>query len=416
MLLQITPSRIASFVSTSVRAQMAFALAFFAAAAGVLMAPTAGAQEIRPIVFPVEGENYYSDTYGACRSGCARRHLGVDIIGEKMLPMLAARDGVVTWLRHDDAKGNILTITDDDGWQYHYIHINNDTPGTDDGANAYDQAFGPGIEQGVRVTAGQVVAYLGDSGNAEATVPHLHFEIEKPDGSNINPTPSVAAAEVNGYVAAPSVPAEKLGPYESLGALAGSLAEDLYGRPLTASEQAEIATVLVEHDLGAALAEVFEDPEVDLGVEGVARLYEAYFLRNPDEVGFEFWLESWRGGVGLWDMSDAFADSEEFVQTYGALTDAEFVALVYQNVMERQPDQEGLDFWIAEIEGPLTRGDMMAYFADSTEYRNKTATATELMAMSWLFEQRIPTDEELESWAGEREAMTTAQAIQARFG
>ena len=51
MLLQITPSRIASFVSTSVRAQMAFALAFFAAAAGVLMAPTAGAQEIRPIVF-----------------------------------------------------------------------------------------------------------------------------------------------------------------------------------------------------------------------------------------------------------------------------------------------------------------------------------------------------------------------------
>lgn len=416
MLLQITPSRIASFVSTSVRAQMAFALAFFAAAAGVLMAPTAGAQEIRPIVFPVEGENYYSDTYGACRSGCARRHLGVDIIGEKMLPMLAARDGVVTWLRHDDAKGNILTITDDDGWQYHYIHINNDTPGTDDGANAYDQAFGPGIAEGVRVTAGQVVAYLGDSGNAEATVPHLHFEIEKPDGSNINPTPSVAAAEVNGYVAAPSVPAEKLGPYESLGALAGSLADDLYGRPLTASEQAEIATALVEHDLGAALAEVFEDPEVDLGVEGVARLYEAYFLRNPDEVGFQFWLESWRDGVGLWDMSDAFADSEEFVQTYGALTDAEFVSLVYENVMERQPDQEGLDFWIAEIEGPLTRGDMMAYFADSTEYRNKTATATELMAMSWLFEQRIPTDDELASWAGERKAMTTAEAIQARFG
>ncbi len=416
MFLPHTLNRIVSFVSTSLRTQMTFAVALLAAAAGVLIAPTAGAEEIRPIVFPVEGENHYSDTYGACRSGCARRHLGVDIIGEKMLPMLAARDGVVTWLRHDDAKGNILTITDDDGWQYHYIHINNDTPGTDDGANAYDQAFGPGIEQGVRVTAGQVVAYLGDSGNAEATVPHLHFEIEKPDGSNINPTPSVAAAEVNGYVAAPSVPAEKLGPYESLGALAGSLSEELYGRPLTASEQAEIATMLVEHDLGVALAEVFDDPEIDLGVEGVARLYEAYFLRNPDEVGFEFWLESWREGVGLWDMSDAFADSEEFVQTYGALTDAEFVALVYENVMQRQPDQEGLDFWIAEIEGPLTRGDMMAYFADSTEYRNKTATATELMAMSWLFEQRIPTDAELESWATDRRNRTTAEAIQARFG
>ncbi|MEZ5341180.1 MAG: M23 family metallopeptidase [Acidimicrobiales bacterium] len=59
------------------------------------------------------------------------------------------------------------------------------------------------MAKGATVKAGQVVAYLGDSGNAESTGAHLHFEITRPDGTNINPTPSVDAALdrlVNGVV------------------------------------------------------------------------------------------------------------------------------------------------------------------------------------------------------------------------
>lgn len=402
-------------VLADLRLQMLLAAALMSASVGVLFVPRASAEEIRPIVFPVDGENFYTDTYGACRSGCARRHLGVDLIGEKMLPLLAARDGVVSWLRHDDAKGNILTITDDEGWKYHYIHINNDTPGTDDGANRYEEAFAPGIEQGVRVTAGQVVAYLGDSGNAESTPPHLHFEIERPDGANINPTPSVAAAEENGFVAAPTVPAEKLGPYDDLATLVAAVGDELYGRSLSPTEQADLANRLIQTDLGTVLADVLADDEVDLGVQGVARLYQAYFLRSPDADGFAYWLDSRRSGVTLWDMSDQFEASEEFELRYGSLSDADFVDLVYRNVMEREPDQIGRDYWVERIQTELTRGDMMTYFSDSPEYRNRTRMLTEEVALSWLVDGAIPSEADVDAWSVARSGRSLAEAITERF-
>ncbi len=388
---------------TSFRSQVTAGVALMLAAVGVLFAPTAGAQEIRPIVFPVDGENFYTDTYGACRSGCTRRHLGVDLIGEKMVPLLAARDGEVTWLRHDSVKGNILTITDDDGWKYHYIHINNDTPGTDDGANNYDEAFAPGIERGVRVTAGQVVAYLGDSGNAEATPPHLHFEIERPDGSNINPTPSVAAAEANGFVSVPAVPSDRLGPFDSFEDLAAEVGTDLFGRSLSPTEKAALANRLLNEPIGDVIADHVDDPTIDFEVRGVARLYEAYFLRTPDAGGFEFWLDSRRGGWTLWEMSDFFAESDEFVDTYGDLDDAAFVELVYQNVMERTPDGEGRDYWIGRLGSDLSRGDLMTFFSDSAEYRGRTEAQTELIAVTWLVNDRIPSEGEIDAWRTSRD-------------
>lgn len=134
------------------------------------------------ITFPVEGEHFYIDSFGACRDGCARAHQGIDIMADKMQRIVAAASGEVTALDHEP-DGNYVFITGDDGWQYWYIHVNNDTPGTDDGANDYDQAFAPGIEEGARVERGQHIAYVGDSGNAEYTAPHLHFEMHYPDGT-----------------------------------------------------------------------------------------------------------------------------------------------------------------------------------------------------------------------------------------
>ena len=157
---------------------------------------------VRPITFPASGTVSYVDSFGAPRSG-GRTHEGQDLMGAKGTPLVAAVSGVVTRVRHDNTglSGNSLTIRGDDGWSYVYIHLNNDSPGTDDGANAYGQAFGLGIAPNVRVTAGQHVAYLGDSGNAEDAGAHLHFEIRRPDGAAVNPYPSLRAA-----VAAPNVP------------------------------------------------------------------------------------------------------------------------------------------------------------------------------------------------------------------
>ena len=162
------------------------ALTISASATGLLASPAAAATPV--LTFPVEGTVSFIDSFGAPRSG-GRTHAGSDLMAPKMRKLYAADAGVVTYLKHDTTgiSGNMLIITADDGWKYTYIHLNNDRPGTDDGANLYGQAFAPDIKKGVRVKAGQHVGYVGDSGNAENTGSHLHFEMHDPNGKLVNP-------------------------------------------------------------------------------------------------------------------------------------------------------------------------------------------------------------------------------------
>lgn len=165
---------------------------------------------VRPIVFPVAGPVTYYDDWGACRGGplCPRRHIGNDLIGQRLQPLLAARDGLVTHLvLNNPTAGWGLVITDADGWDYRYYHVNDDTPGTDDHANPVQWRLAPGIKEGSHVKAGQLVAYLGDSGNAEMSVPHVHFEIHLPDGSPIDPYRSLRFSEYMARCSAQSAPA-----------------------------------------------------------------------------------------------------------------------------------------------------------------------------------------------------------------
>jgi murein DD-endopeptidase MepM/ murein hydrolase activator NlpD len=147
------------------------------------------------MVFPVDGGAHYVDSFGAGRSG-GRSHEGQDLMAPKHTRAVAAVDGTVVRVRHSltGLSGNSLTIRDADGWTYTYIHLNNDTPGTDDGSNRYELAFADGIRAGQRVRAGETVGWVGDSGNAESTAPHLHFELHAPDGGLVNAYPSLRAA------------------------------------------------------------------------------------------------------------------------------------------------------------------------------------------------------------------------------
>jgi hypothetical protein len=158
--------------------------------------PPQGGWPVRAIVFPTVGPVTYADDYGACRDGCSRFHIGNDIIGVRMQPLVAAANGWVTHLvlNHPTA-GWGLVITDLDGWDYRYYHVNNDDPGTDDGTSPVQWRLAPGIGLGSPVRAGQLVAFMGDSGNSEFSVPHLHFEIHEPDGRSIDPYQSLRVAE-----------------------------------------------------------------------------------------------------------------------------------------------------------------------------------------------------------------------------
>lgn len=153
------------------------------------------ADVVYPLTFPVMAPTYYSDTFGACRDGCTRTHTGIDIMGYgwKGLPVVAAHAGTITMTTESAGRDccAIWGLTADDGWKTMYIHLNNDTPGTDDGKG---WGFAPGIDVGVRVEAGQFIGWVGDSGNAERVSPHLHFELHNPSGTRINPYPSLRAA------------------------------------------------------------------------------------------------------------------------------------------------------------------------------------------------------------------------------
>ena len=179
-----------------------------ASAAGALVDPGTGtsyetSRVVVPMVFPVVGTTSYRDNFLVCRSGCSRMHMGQDLMGAKMSPLVAAFDGVVTSLRRESSPGggNYVAITGtrgaSAGWTAIYVHVNNDSPGTDDGRGTTAWSFPAGIELGARVIAGQLVGWRGDSGNAEGTGPHLHFELRKGHGWGgvvYNAYPSLVAA------------------------------------------------------------------------------------------------------------------------------------------------------------------------------------------------------------------------------
>lgn len=104
----------------------------------------------------------------------------------------------------------------------------------------------------------------------------------------------------------------------------------------------------------------------------VKRLYSAYFLRSADAKGLSYWKAEMSKGLPLSTVSEAFAASQEFVNRYGSLSNSDFVALVYQNVMGRKADRAGLDYWVAQLRRGLGRGAMMTNFSESPEYRQRT--------------------------------------------
>jgi len=184
------------------------------APAGPLVRNAYGAspQVVVPITFPVLGSRVsWSDSFGAPRSGGRRRHQGQDLMAPKMTPLVATFAGTVYFHRTDAPNvHNTLSLRGDDGWTAAYMHINNDTPGTDDGLGSLDYAFAPGLQPGDRVVAGQFLGWVGDSGNAESTGPHLHFELSGPEGV-VNAAPSLRHAQ-HLNAARPALPAPDVRP------------------------------------------------------------------------------------------------------------------------------------------------------------------------------------------------------------
>lgn len=167
--------------------------------ASILSALPTPVSALDRIMFPVIGPNKYYDDFYAYRSGTT--HNATDIMAAKMQPIVSASDGVVVGVWYPQPSwGYSVSVRDDQGYRYNYIHMNNDTPGTDDGNGGAMNAYAADMKVGNRVVRGQLLGWVGDSGNAETTASHLHFEIDDPSGNPVNPYPYLLASE---FVARP---------------------------------------------------------------------------------------------------------------------------------------------------------------------------------------------------------------------
>jgi hypothetical protein len=138
--------------------------------------------------WPVLGGGAILSVFGSDRDGGSRRHAGVDIVAPKLTPIVAIGDGTISGVHNTQGDCCWVTIKHDTGWSSAYLHLNNDLEGSDNGGGV---GIRPDLFTGRRVVAGEVIGWLGDSGNAEPGIPHLHFELHLPGGTAIDPLASL---------------------------------------------------------------------------------------------------------------------------------------------------------------------------------------------------------------------------------
>ena len=157
------------------------------------------------------------------------------------------------------------------------------------------------------------------------------------------------------------------------------------------------------------------------------RLYSAAFGREPDALGFEIQLNALESGVPIEELARRFIASAEFVNSYGTLTDRQFIDRLYLNALNRDGDPDGINSWLVYLNNGGTREDLMLIFAESAEHRAISwSTLAEGLwvgndnaaAIARLYDaayDRLPDEDGLISWTQSLAGGTTLLAIATTF-
>jgi hypothetical protein len=156
------------------------------------------------IIFPVVGKVQYIDDFGAPRPGGA--HQGNDLMAAKRSPAVAAEAGKVKYWTTSGAAGCMLYLYGGSGTTYLYIHLNNDLTLRNDNRGKCVNGTAYAVKNGAKVAAGQQIAYVGDSGDANGGNSHLHFEVHPGGGKAVSPYPYLQRAYRLLFAAKPGTP------------------------------------------------------------------------------------------------------------------------------------------------------------------------------------------------------------------
>jgi hypothetical protein len=156
------------------------------------------------IIFPVVGKVQYIDDFGAPRGGGS--HQGNDLMAAKKSPAVAAEAGKVKYWTTSSAAGCMLYLYGESGTTYLYIHLNNDLTMRNDNRGKCVKGTAYTVKNGAKVAAGQQIAYVGDSGDANGGNSHLHFEVHPSGGKAVTPFPYLQKAYRLLFAAKPGTP------------------------------------------------------------------------------------------------------------------------------------------------------------------------------------------------------------------
>jgi glucose/arabinose dehydrogenase len=153
-------------------------------------------------------------------------------------------------------------------------------------------------------------------------------------------------------------------------------------------------------------------------VSPIVRLYFACFLRIPDYPGLQFWIGEYRAGSSLASIGEGFAQSQEFLQRYGNLSNGDFVTALYQNVLGRSPDPSGFQYWTNQLNsGAFSRGQVMLGFSESPEFKQKSYNKVYVTTIYVEMLRRAPDQKSFDDWVAALDAGASGlQIIQAFLG
>ncbi len=139
------------------------------------------------LIFPIVAATTYTDDFGAPRPSGG--HQANDIMAAKRSPVVAVESGRVVKYTRSSNAGCMLYLYGKSGTTYMYIHLNNDRTLRNDNRGGCRNriAYAPGLEHRQWVRAGQLIAYVGDSGDANGIASHLHFELHPNGGRAVSP-------------------------------------------------------------------------------------------------------------------------------------------------------------------------------------------------------------------------------------